>query len=128
MTNKDLKKMSRAELLELLLVQTKETDRLRKRLEDAEAELSQRYLKISNAGDLANAVVQINGVMEAAQAAAQQYLDNIAEMERETKRRCKKMLADARKEADQIRANAPEADSQDSKLLEEIYGLLDENK
>lgn len=128
MTEKELKKLNRAELLELLLVQTKETERLRRKLEKAEAELEDRYLQIQNAGTLAQAVVQINGVMEAAQAAAQQYLDNIIQMEDETKLRCEKMLSDARKAAAQIREGALNADGSDSALIEEIYELLDEKK
>lgn len=128
MTEKELKKLNRAELLELLLVQTKETERLQKKLAKAEAELADRYLQIQNAGTLAQAVVQINGVMEAAQAAAQQYLDNIVQMEEEAKQRCEKMLSEARKEAAQIHKRAPETASSDNALIEEIYGLLDEKQ
>lgn len=126
MKEKELKRLSRAELLELLLVQTKETERLQKKLEKAEKELSDRYLQIQKAGTLAQAVVEINGVMEAAQAAAQQYLDNIVQMERETKLRCEKMLSDARKEAAQVQERAQETTSPDNVLIEEIYELLDE--
>lgn len=127
MKEKELKRLSRAELLELLLAQTRETERLRKRLEKADTELSNRYLKVQKAGDLAHAALEINGVMEAAQAAAQQYLDNIIKMESETKQRCEKMLADARKEAAQIRRTAPkkqEKQDSDSELLDELYGIL----
>lgn len=108
MTEKELKKLNRAELLELLLVQTKEAERLRKQLDKAEAALADRYLQIQSAGTLANAVVQINGVMEAAQAAAQQYLDNIVRMEEETKHRCEEMIAEARAEAERIYRGASE--------------------
>ena len=129
MKNKELKRLSRAELLELLLVQTKETERLQKRLEKAEAELADRQLHIQKTGDLAHAVLEINGVMEAARAAAQQYLDNIVQMEKETKLKCEKMLSDARKEAAQIRKDAPKPAGSDNALLEEIYDLLgEENK
>jgi len=85
MTEKELKRLSRAELLELLLIQTRETEQLRRKLEKAEAALADRQLRLSNAGDLAQAVLSINGVMEAAQAAAQQYLDNIIQMEQEAR-------------------------------------------
>ena len=84
MTEKELKHLSRAELLELLLLQTKETERLMKKLEKADRMLSDRYLQVEKAGDLAHAVLEVNGIMEAAQAAAQQYLDNIIRMEQET--------------------------------------------
>lgn len=126
MTDKEMKKLSRAELLELLLVQTRESERLQKRLERAEAELAERRLKIQEAGNLAQAVLEINGVMETAQKAAQQYLDNIAHMEEETRQRCEQMLEDARKEAEQIRNSVPKADVSDTSLIKEIYDLLDE--
>lgn len=126
MTEKELKRLNRAELLELLLVQTKETERLQKRLDKAIEELSNRHLKVQEAGNLAQAVLAVNEVMEVAQAAAQQYLENIVRMEKETKLRCEKMLADAKAETQQIRKNVPKAASSDNTLIEEIYHLLDE--
>lgn len=129
MTNKDLKKLSRTELLELLLVQTKENERLRDRIEKLEQMLSDRQLQIQNAGNLAQAVLQINGVMEAAQAAAQQYLDNITAMEQETRVRCEQVLAQAVQEARKIRAEAGSSavgTGPDGELLQEIYGILNE--
>lgn len=127
MTEKELKRLSRTELLELLLAQTKETERLQKKLEKAEILLSDRYLQVQKAGDLAHAVLEINGVMDSAQAAAQQYLDNIRRMEHETKQRCEKMLADARKEAEQHRREVLEPACQpEQDLIGEIYALLDE--
>lgn len=126
MTEKELKKLNRAELLELLLAQTRETERLQRKLEKAESMLSDRYLQVQKAGDLAHAVLQINKVMDTAQAAAQQYLDNIARMEEETKQRCEKMLADAKKEAEQLRRGVPRPVSSEHDLIDEIYELLDE--
>lgn len=125
MTEKEMKKLSRAELLELLLTQTRESERLRRRLEKAEQDLEDRKVQVEKAGDLAQAVLQINGVMDAAQAAARQYLENIARMERETKLRCEKLLAQARAEAEQIRAGAQSPEGAEQKLLREIYDLLD---
>ena len=130
MTEKELKHLSRAELLELLLLQTKETERLMKKLEKADRMLSDRYLQVEKAGDLAHAVLEVNGIMEAAQAAAQQYLDNIIRKERETAQQCEKMLCDAREEAQKILREAstprktavPEQD-----LIGEIYAILDGN-
>ena len=126
MKEKELKRLSRAELLELLLIQTKETEKLREKLARAEAKLAERQLKIQEAGDLAHAVMEINGVMMAAQAAAQQYLDNVAQMEKETKLRCEKMLSDAREEAAKISKSAPNPESSDNALIHEIHVLLGE--
>ena len=44
MMEKEMKKLSRAELLELLLMQTRDTERLQKRLDRMEEELTQRQL------------------------------------------------------------------------------------
>jgi len=95
MKEKSLKRLSRAELLELLLEQTRQTELLQEKLQKAEELLNQKYLKVQQAGDLAHAVLAINNVMEAAQNAAQQYLENIAAMEAEAKARCEQMLRQA---------------------------------
>lgn len=127
MREKELKKLSRAELLELLFQQTRQTEQLEKRLEKAEALLAERYLKIHEAGDLANAVLVINGVMEAAQAAAQQYLENIQKMEEQTREECENLLAQAREEARRIRegevtrtAPVPEAEEAKDNLPDDL--------
>ena len=87
MLNKELKKLSRAELLELLLLQTKENERLQAKLDEALQQLTDRRLRMEQCGDLAQAALAVNGVMEAAQAAARQYLDNIRAMEEEARQR-----------------------------------------
>ena len=108
MTEKELKKLNRAELLELLLIQTKENEKLRERLKKREEKLADRRIKIEQAGSLAEAVLAVNKVMEAAQEAAQQYLDNIAAMEAETKEKCEKLLAEAAASAKIEEAVQPE--------------------
>lgn len=131
MTEKELKRLSRSELLELLLVQTKEAERLQKKLDKALAELADRQLKLQKAGDIAHAALEVNGVMEAAQKAAQQYLDNIVRMEQETKQRCEKMLSDARLAAartPQEGKKAAKAPISDQDLISEVYALLDDKK
>lgn len=103
MTDKELRRLSRAELLELLLIQTKETERLRVRLENARQQLENREIRIRDSGNLAEAVLAVNGVIDAANAAAEQYLENIARMEAETQARCRQMLEEAELEAQRIR-------------------------
>lgn len=108
MTDKELKRLSRAELLELLLMQTRESEHLKMQLEEAKRELADREIRIREAGNLADATLAVNGVLESAQKAAQQYLDNIARMEQETKLRCQQMLLDASGEAEKIKLEAAE--------------------
>lgn len=102
MKDKELKRLSRAELLELLLEQTKEVERLQEALDKAQSLLAERHIKVTEAGDLAHAVLAVNNVMEAAQQAAQQYIDSIAAMKVETEEQCRQLLLDAQEEAKQL--------------------------
>lgn len=92
MTDRELRKLSRADLLEMLLVQTRETERLKQRVRELEEKLEQRQLRLAEIGSLAEAVLEVNSVVEVAQAAANQYLENIMAIEAETKQRCAEML------------------------------------
>lgn len=77
MTKKDVKKLRRKELLEMLLELSKENELLRKQLSDAHRRLASREIRVKNSGSIAEAALRLNGVFEAAQAAADQYLQNI---------------------------------------------------
>lgn len=79
MTDQQLRKLSRKNLLKLLLEQEKARVALEEELQATKAELEKKRLCIENAGSLAEAALQLNGVFEAAQAAAQQYQDNVKE-------------------------------------------------
>lgn len=103
MLDRKLSRLNRKQLLELLLEQTKETERLQAELEEAQSQLRERNLKMQKAGSLADAVIAINNVMESAQQAAQQYLDNIAAMEAETEEKCKRILEQAAEDAEKFR-------------------------
>lgn len=111
MTDKELKKLSRAELLEMLLIQTREVENLQKKLSKAEAIFSERYMNYLEAGSLAEAMLKVNGVMEAAQAAADQYLARIAAMEQEVKEYCRNQLAQAAEDAAKIRNAASQQEA-----------------
>lgn len=74
---KDLKRLSRKELLELLIEQVEENQRLKADINMAMKELERRDLIISNAGSLAQASLEIFEVFERADQAAKLYLENI---------------------------------------------------
>lgn len=73
----DLKKLSRKELLELLIDQVKENDDLIKELNSYKKELKRRKLIIENAGSLAEASLEIFEVFQKADEAAKLYLENV---------------------------------------------------
>lgn len=116
MTEKELKRLNRVELLELLLIQTRETERLRMMLETAQQKLENREIQIGKCGTLAEATLVVNGVLEAAQATADHYLENIARMERETREKCRKMLEEAEAEATRILTDAKAHRAEKEKL------------
>lgn len=74
MTEKDLKKMSRQKLLELLLEQVKINEELDGKVAQLEKRLSEKDLEFREIGSLAEAALKLNGVFEAADKAAQDYL------------------------------------------------------
>ena len=68
MTDNDVKKLSRKDLLEMLIDQSREIESLRAKLSEAEAALKKREIAIDKAGSIAEASLLLNGVFEAAQA------------------------------------------------------------
>ena len=77
MTQKELKRLSRGDLLEMMLSLSKENEHLRKDLHTVRQQLEDRRLTVEQSGTLADAVMQLNGVFQAAQAACEQYRLNI---------------------------------------------------
>ena len=100
MTEQELRKMNRSDLVELLLILSRENIQLREELEAANAKLAERTLRMENVGSLAEASLALSGIFETAQAAAEQYLENIRAMEQESRERCERMQHLARQLAD----------------------------
>ena len=73
----DLSKLSRKELLELMLKQSEEIDSLKMQLEECNNKLNDKMVDIEKAGDIATACLKMNSIFENAQQAASQYLYNI---------------------------------------------------
>lgn len=91
MTEKELRRLSRADLLELLVAQTKENQALQEQLRQAQEALQQRTIALEQAGSIAEAALRLNGLFDDAQKAADQYLENIRAMEQAARQRCQTM-------------------------------------
>jgi hypothetical protein len=77
MTDKQLRSLSKTQLYTLLHKQEQEIERL-----SAEnGKLSERALTLETAGSLAEASIIVSGIVEAAQSAADVYLDSIQKIE-----------------------------------------------
>lgn len=123
MTDNEIKKLSRAELLEILIEQTKEREVEKKQLLELQGKLMSREIKISQAGSIAEASMQLNGVFEAAQEAAKQYLENIERLDLDRQVECEKAKKEASQEADQILSQAHQEADQ---ILSQAHGEADE--
>ena len=84
MTDKELRKLKRADLLRIMVAQSKEIDRLKKELEAAKEAVASRELLLGKAGSIAEASLALYEVIERTQKAADLYLENIKRMSGES--------------------------------------------
>lgn len=97
MDNNELKKLNRKQLLELLFKQAVHVEELENKIAELEKKLNDKQLTQQEFGSIAEAALKVNGVFEAAEAAATQYVENIkriseqlAEREAEATRKIEK--------------------------------------
>ena len=102
MTEKELKKLNRYQLLEIIIMQTEELEKVKAELEQTKEMLEKHNIELSRAGDIAQAALKISGVFEAAQSAADIYLESV----KEYAGRADKIIADAKAEAEKIKEDA----------------------
>lgn len=113
MTEKEMRRLSRADLLEMLIDQSTELESLREKLSAAEAALAKREIAIDTAGSIAEAALQLNGIFESAQASCQQYIENIkllserqetvcARREQESREKAEHMVAEAERKSEEL--------------------------
>ncbi|ABP89436.1 DNA repair protein [Streptococcus suis] len=74
---KNLRKLKRIELYEIMLAQSEEIDCLRNQLEKIKTELADRRIMISQSGSIAEASMKLTNIFEEAQKAADLYLYNV---------------------------------------------------
>jgi cell division septum initiation protein DivIVA len=85
MTNKELRKLSRENLLEIMVEQQRRIESLEDQVEELTETLRDRRIAISESGSIAEAAIQLSHVFEAAQMAADTYLENVRVQSRRMK-------------------------------------------
>ena len=107
MTEKELKKLNRYQLLELLIIQTERADKLQAALEKAERLFIDQEINISTLGSIAEASLQLHGVFQAAQDAADTYINaakkRAEEIEEEAYKKSAAIITQALEEASRIK-------------------------
>ncbi len=106
MTDKELKRLSREQLIDIIYQFQLQVDILTEQTQELERELADKRFRINNAGNIAEAALEINECFRSAQNAADQYLSEIKAMREETEAERKRILAAARAEAEKIIAGA----------------------
>ena len=102
MFNKELKKLNRRELVEIIYQMKKNEQRLQKKIASLQAELQDKRMYISEAGSIAEAAASITNIFAAAQETADLYLHEISCMKADAEKQCEKMLEEAREKAAKI--------------------------
>lgn len=114
MTDKDLRRMSRGELIEIIYEYRMKTDELTAENEKLTNQLNERIIKINEAGSIAEAALSLSSIFEAAQMAADQYLESVRAF----------LGSDAQSQADaiieQAKKRAEDIENQAQKKYDEI--------
>lgn len=118
MTDKELRRLSRAELIEILYALQKQNEQLTEQNRQLAGQLEDRRLRMREAGSIAEAALQLNGVFEAAQAAADQYRFCAQEALSAAEQR----LAEAERDADAI---VQQAEARAQRLIADANARLD---
>ena len=77
MAEKELRRMSRPELIEIIYALKSNEESLQKKNAHLEEQLNDRTIQISEAGSIAEAALQLNDIFSTAQIAADDYLTSI---------------------------------------------------
>ena len=109
MTDKEFKRLKRADLIEIIYRLQENEETYRERISELETQLGEKRTKLEKAGSIAEAAISLSNVFEAAQDAADRYLKDIrrlrveaaTELER-AKQEAERIRADARREAARI--------------------------
>ena len=117
MTEQEMKRLSRAELLEVILMQGKQIEELQAQNADLTQKVEDKTIALNEAGSIAEASLRLNHVFQDAELAVAQYKENIQRLSMdqeaiaqgkmaEAQRRIDQMLTEAQQQANAVTAQA----------------------
>lgn len=106
MVSKELKKLSRRELVDIIYQMKKNEQQMQEEIASLQDALQEKRIRIAEAGSIAEAATSVANVFASAQTAADLYLHEIACMKQETETACRKMIEEAQHTAAKILAEA----------------------
>ena len=140
MAEYNLNKMNRKELLELLLQQISDNEKMREQIKELkiqlsdvqkeyERQLADRKIELSRAGSMAEAALRLNKVFADADLAVQQYQENIKKYSDNAESMAKSIKDEANREAATILTAARnEAEKTKTNARISAQGMLDKAK
>jgi len=108
MTDKEVRRLSRSELIEIIYqLQTRDEKltEINRRLDEA---LCSKRIRMESAGNIAEAALALNDVFQSAQSAADQYLSEIQIIRENAEEERRRIILAAKEEAQQIIQKARE--------------------
>ena len=127
MTDKEFRKLKRGDLVAIIYEYQKQQEILIKENEELKEKLESKELKISNAGSIAEAVLEMNHLFETAQKTADEYVEQVKLSMSDAEKKAEEIIAQAQKKADEIIAEAEKkADASTAGKADEISS--DEDK
>lgn len=102
MTDREFKRLSRSQLIDIIYQLQVKQEALIQENQKLKEELADKRIRLRQAGNIAEASLAIHNVMQAAQDAASQYLEEIRTMKAETAENCRITLERAKQEATEI--------------------------
>lgn len=120
MTDKEFKRLNRSQLIEIIYQFQLQVDKLTEQNQELERKLSDKRLRLSKAGNIADAALEINDCFRSAQNAAEQYLDEIKAIREETEAERQRIIVQAHEEAAAIIADAKQTQSDYDSAIEAL--------
>ena len=120
MTDRELRRLSRLDLLELLLTQQKENEQLRSLLDQAESRLADQIIQMNKVSPFTEASFRYS------QESFQQCLESIRQLSEQQKMMCQKIAVETKERCDRMVAEAEYRAQQSwEKCSARILQLLD---
>ena len=120
MTDKEFKRLSRSQLIDIIYQYQLQVDKLTEQNQALKRKLADKRLRLRNAGNIADAALEINDCFRSAQNAAEQYVNEIKAIREETKAESQRILAEAQTKAALIIASAKKTQGDYDSAIKEM--------
>ena len=131
MIGKELKKMSRRELMDIIYQMKKNEQQMQEEIDSLQKALQDKRIRLSVAGSVADAAASITNIFSAAQMTADLYLHEISCMKEDTERECAAKIQEARQTAEKIISDAEKQNEElksrcqpDYKKLQQLHAAV----